>query len=211
MTIESLKHLALDPDTPIILAHDYNSHHKFQQYLVNLRQYILDMPTVRIVVRNTHGHLTGNIRNAFEYITTDYVLILQHDLPFIRDIAIEKVIADMQNNPELKHVRFNKRANTAAGWDGLNKLFGKQVKSEEYIYTRTPAWSDQNHIVRSDYYRDIVLNECKDGGFMEATLHGKSRSEASHSLYGTYIFGALNDSAYIRHIDGRQMVTVPFK
>jgi len=62
----------------------------------------------------------------------------------------------MKTNPELKHVRFNKRANLKQASDALNDLFGKQLVSTNYTYTRTPSWSDQNHICLSKYYRDII-------------------------------------------------------
>jgi GTP:adenosylcobinamide-phosphate guanylyltransferase len=201
--IESLKYIHMDNDTPIILAHDYSNDSRYLEYLKNLQNYISDYKNIKIVIRDSHGHLTGNIRNAFNEINTEYVLIIQHDLPFVRDVEIEKVIEDMKNNPELKHVRFNKRKNIKAVSDALNDLFGKQIQSKNYTYTRTPSWSDQNHICHSNYYRDIILKECKDGRFMEWYLIRKSINEDIHNKYGTYIFDELDKPAYIRHIDGR--------
>ena len=201
--IESLKHIHMDEDTQIILAHDYSEDSRFAGYLENLEEYISAFRNMRIVVRTSHGHLTGNVRNAFNFINTEYVLILQHDLPFVRDLDIEKVIEDMRNNPELKHVRFNKRANTKMGTDALNELFGKQIMSRNYTYTRTPAWSDQNHLCRCEYYRDIILKECDDGKYMESYLIKKSSTEEIHDKYGTFIFDKINEPACIDHIDGR--------
>ena len=202
-TIESLEHLSMKPSTQIILAHDYSPEPKYAIYLENLSLYTADKPYIKIVVRETHGHLTGNIRHALQYITSPYVLILQHDLPFTRPLVIGNVVNDMMLNSELKHIRFNKRANQRAGWDTLNGLFGKQIISTNYSYTRTPAWSDQNHLVHTDYYREIVLKECKDGTFMESQLHGRSLNELTHQKYGTYIFGGLDEPAFIRHLNGR--------
>jgi len=195
----------MDKDTPIILAHDYSEDHKFKEYLTNLNKYISNYSNIRIVVRDSFGHLTGNVRNAFDFITTEYVLIIQHDLPFIRHFEIEKVIEDMKKNPELKHVRFNKRANIKKVSDAQNDLFGKQIVSNNYTYTRTPSWSDNNHLCRSDYYRDIILKECDDGRPMESYLINKSQTEEIHNKYGTYIFDAINKPAYIKHIDGRKL------
>ena len=206
--IESLKFIHMDKDTQIILAHDYSDDIRFTQYLENLEKYVSQFENIQIVVRNSHGHLTGNVRNAFRFINTEYVLIIQHDLPFVRDFEINKVIEDMKNNPELKHIRFNKRANVKLASDALNDLFGKQVESKNYIYTRTPSWSDQNHLCRSEYYRDIILKECNDGRFMESYLISKSKTEEIHNKYGTYIFGGLNEPRYIKHIDGRNNLNV---
>lgn len=205
--MDSLKYLDLPPSTPIILAHDFSDRVEFADYLRNLGMYCSDKPHVKIVVRDSHGHLTGNVRNAFKSITTDYVLLLQHDLPFVRGFKLGKVIEDLDANPSLKHVRFNHRTTTKAAWDSSNELFGKQYKAANYSYTRTPAWSDQNHLCRSSYYRDFVLKECNDGTFMENQLFGKSINEETHETYGTYIFGGLNEPAYIRHMDGRGSFT----
>lgn len=202
-TIESLKYIHMNKDTPIILAHDYSVDSTFIEYLKNLNEYISDKKNIQIIVRNSHGHLIGNVRNAFNFINTEYVLIIQHDLPFVREFEIEKVIQDMKINPELKHIRFNKRANIKEKFDALNDLFGKQIISQNYTYTRTPGWSDQNHLCHSSYYRDIILKECNDGKYMESYLHGKSKTEELHNKYGTYLFGEIDKPAYIKHIDGR--------
>ena len=206
--LESLKYLHLLPSTPIILAHDFSDRPEFIDYLCNLKRYCSDKPNIKIVVRDSHGHLTGNVRNAFESINTEYILLLQHDLPFIRGFKLEKVLEDLDANPCLKHVRFNKRTTTKVAWDSHNDLFGKQHTATNYTYTRTPAWSDQNHLCRSSYYRDVVLKECEDGSFMENQLFGKSTTEETHEKYGTYIFGGLHELAYIQHIDGRMSFTV---
>ena len=206
--IESLKHIHMDKDTPIIITHDYSTDSRFKEYLTNLHNYVSYSKNIKIVTRNSHGHLVGNVRNAFNFINTKYVLIIQHDLPFVRDFEIEKVINDMKKNPELKHVRFNKRTNTKKIADALNDLFGKEIKSQNYTYTRTPSWSDNNHLCCSEYYRDIILKECKDGKAMESYLIKKSKTEEIHNHYGTYIFDEINKPSYIKHIDGRRMETL---
>lgn len=203
-TLDSLEHANLNKNTPVILAHDYSSDGKFIEYLKNLKRYIANKKNIKLVVRKSPGHLTGNIRNAFKYVKTEYVLIIQHDFPFIRSFDIEKIIDDMKENPELKHIKFNKRANIKIHSNAINDLFGKEVKSSNYTYTRTPSWSDNNHICRSDYYRNIILKECNNGKPMESYLMNKSKTRKIHDKYGTYIFGPINQRPYIKHLDGRK-------
>jgi len=203
-TIQSLKYTNMKPTTPIILAHDYSDDIKYKHYLDKLKAYISDKPNIKIIVRDTHGHLTGNIRNAFNYINTKYVLIIQHDLPFVNKFSIEKVIEDMEKNTELKHVRFNRRDNIKYGFDALNNLFGKETQSKNYVYTRTPGWSDQNHLCLAEYYKNLVLRQCEDGKPMEKQLHKKTTNEEIHNIYGTYLFGGLNQPKFIKHTDGRK-------
>ena len=66
------------------------------------------------------------------------------------------------------------------------------VKQKNYTYTRTPGWSDQNHICLKSYYDDIVMKECPDGCAMEFKLQGLNTDDQIHKKYGTYIFGELN-------------------
>ena len=202
--IESLKYINMGKSVPIILAHDYSNNSRYLRYIDNLREYIKDKENIQITICDRHGHLTGNIRNAFKLVKTKYVLILQHDLPFCEDFEINKVIEDMNNNPEIKYIRFNKRENIKKGFDAINNLFGYQLKSKNYTYTKTPAWSDNNHLCLSDYYREIVLKECQDGEPMEFTLQGKIINEEMHKKYGTFIFGELRNKKMIEHTHGRK-------
>lgn len=205
-TLESLSLLGNISNTKIILAHDYNDNINYHLYLENLREYVKDNSNIEIVVRSTHGHLTGNVRNAISHVTTKYVLVIQHDLPFIEPVDIYKVIEDIEENPQLKHIRFNKRRNILAGFDSIkSEIFGLQRIQKNFIYTRTPGWSDQNHLCLTSYYNDLILKECKDGNFMEKTMQYKAtRSDYSHDRYGTYIFGPLNHNAMIKHTNGRK-------
>ena len=190
----------------VILAHDYSDHEDYKNYLINLQKYLdkYSLNNFKIIMREDHGHLTGNIRNAIQYINTEYVLIIQHDLIFTKSFRVSKIIDDTTINTELKHIRFNKRKNKKKGTDALNDLFGKQIISKNYTYTRTPAWSDQNHLCKTEYYKNIILKECKDGHFMEHYLIQKSKNEEIHNKYGTYIFDCLNAQPYIFHLNGAE-------
>jgi len=201
--IDSLEMINLPEGTRIILAHDYKKDANYEKYLRNLENKYSDRKDIIINVRKTKGHLTGNVRDALKHVKTEFILLLQHDLPFVRNVDISRVMEDMKDAPELKHVRFNRRKTTKTAFDDINNLFGLEKKQRNYTYTRTPGWSDQNHIARTDYYDDIVMKECSDGGFMEGTLQGKNEDENSHKKYGTYIFGGLEHEQMIEHTDGR--------
>ena len=201
----------------IILAHDYNNNLNYQKYLKKLNQYLNNQnnSNIQVITRSSKGHLTGNIRNAMQHVQTKYLLVMQHDLPFIKKLNIHQVIEDMENNQNLKHIRFFKKQDknpknpNNLGWEFKNNLFGQQVQSKNYSYTRTPAWSDQNHLCTTSYYQDIVLKECPDGNFMEATLND-SLNEHNHEKYGTYLFGDLQAKGFITHLDGSKALKISF-
>ena len=88
--------------------------------------------------------------------------------------------------------------------DAQNNLFGLQVKQTNYTYTRTPAWSDNNHICLTSYYNNIIMKKCPDGCPMERKLKTKFKDRKWHKKFGTYLFGQKNNQAVIKHSDGRK-------
>ncbi len=222
-TIKSLGNLLLPENTKIILAHDSHGNseltNSYLKYLEDLKQKYSKNSNFIVTVREKHGHLTGNIRNAFNYVDSKYVLIVQHDFPFIRTVDIVKVIKDMDNNPKLKNIRFNKRKNVEDHCDKITmnrsiNIFNNYNVRGNYEYVSTPCWSDNNHISPSQHYRDIILKECRDSTAMELVLYPKlqkiyipgNESEylSTHEKYGTFLFDKLNAETVIFHSDGAE-------
>ena len=156
--------------------------------------------------RESRGFLTGNIKTALEHVDSNYILIVQHDFPFVQYPNLIEIIQDMDHNPELKHVRFNKRANLKIRSDAVNDLFGKQLISINNTYTRTPSWSDNNHICKTSYYINLVFIE---GGkrFPESDLINNIKTLKCHDKYGTYLYGPLEYPKVINHTDGAKTRT----
>jgi GR25 family glycosyltransferase involved in LPS biosynthesis len=206
-TIESLNYLNTD-NYDLILSHDYNNSDNYKKYLDNLHTYIKNKNNIKIIVRNNYGHLTGNIRNSISHVKTKYILIIQHDLPFIRYVNINDIISDMELNNNLKHVRFNRVNNNIlknSNWDNKNNSYGYIKYKNNYEYTSTDAWSDNNHLTTYKYYNDIVLKECPDGVPMEYVLNKKLKNKKDQQYYGTYVLGNKDyELPYINHIDGSE-------
>ena len=173
--IQSLSLLQVPGGTKIILAHDYPQPESkikdaYFDYYEKLKNKYKNRENFVITMADKYGHISGNIRNAFNHVDSRYVLVLQHDFIFVRDVDINLIIQDMGANPQLKHVRFNKRSNRALGGDYDNysvKVFNRFNVSANYEYTSTPCWSDINHISPTSYYRDVILEECVSCGIPE--------------------------------------------
>ena len=107
-TIDSLKKINLPSDTKIILSHDGHSDDKYSKnylkYLETIKQKYTQNKNFYINNLNKRKHLSGNIRSAFELVTPKYVLILQHDLLFIRSFDVKKIMMDMDENKEIKQL-----------------------------------------------------------------------------------------------------------
>ena len=205
MIKETMKSLDLinHKNSKIILAHDYSDKKEYKAYLKNLENYVKNMDNVQIVVKDDWGNLTGNVRNAMKYVNTKYVLLVQHDFPFIQKTDIHKVIEDMKSMPKLKYIRFNKRNNIKKDCDYDNKNFFNKYNLEgNNNYVSTLCWSDNNHLTTKKYYEEVVLKICKDQTFMEQILN-KINNIETHDKFGTYIYGNLNEKPYIKHLNGK--------
>jgi hypothetical protein len=184
----------------IISADGYDQPNlEYQQFLNNLRDQYQSDSSIQVVVNPKKGHLTGNIRNSIQYVDTKYILMIQHDLVLIKKVNLDNLIQDMEDNPRLKHVRFNKRSNIKAGWDNT-PLFGSDNIRQNYHYILTESWSDQNHVSTKEYYLNQVLSKVEDGVFMEQVMN--SICKGQHQIFGTYVFGELDEDRYIVHVDG---------
>jgi hypothetical protein len=205
--IESLKYLNAEYD--LILAHDYNDSVNYKKYIDNLKEYIQDFKNTKIVIRDSHGHLTGNIRNSIPHVKTEYILLVQHDLPFIRDVYIDELIEDMEKYPDIKHLKFARANNHVlknSTWDNKNNTYGYKTYKNNYEYTSVDSFSDNNHLCKLSYYEDIVLKECPDGVPMEDILNDKIKSKEDQLYYGTYVLGNKDyEEPYLTHLDGAEV------
>lgn len=219
--IKSLSLLRYPEDSKIILAHDFPQSeskikNEYFNYYENLKNKYGHLDNFTLTMSDKFVHMSGNVRNAFNYVDSKYVLILSHDFIFVRDIDIDLIMEDMEKNPQLKHVRFNKRANTHRGgdWESSGKVFDKFSVSGNHEYTSTPCWSDINHISPTSYYKDVILQECRDGGALENFFYCRikkayendepSLTTQTHEKYGTFLFDKLNAKPYVYHTDGRE-------
>lgn len=225
--IDSLDLLKLPEDTLVVLAHDYPSKDedlsRYLEYYENLKKKYKERKEFVFTMTDEWSCLTGSIRSAFKYVDSKYVLLVQHDFPFITEIDFNSIIEDMDNNPELKHIRFNKRVNRQQGMDWICRnfqIFNTRNIVGNYSYMSTLNWSDNNHISPSDYYRNFVFPNTRNRSYMEHQLLHKQRILAEnsdennpddvskvlseHDRFGTYIFGQYDDPPTILHTDGRE-------
>lgn len=227
-TLESLEHLGIGLQTPILVVQDAlppgpkSERHQvaYRQYLDSLRDFDATWPSLRVLELSQWGHINGALREAMKQVATEFVLVIQHDLEFLRDLDIHSLAKAMSRHPEIKHVRFNKKPRTVIDWDAeyeyRNKTRSRRDFIEEVVVSdgsqahhlvRTLAWSDNNYLCRKSYLTDTVF-----------ALTGKMRvppehvlnplgSPSNHRILGTYIYGRIDEPPYISHLDGRNAVT----
>jgi hypothetical protein len=106
-TIQSLHHLrGLCPTSPLIITVDgvdprlrskhNNTDERHAQYIQALKDtYNQDHHT--IVASNRSVYLTQCVRNAINQVKTEFVYVIQHDMPFVQDINHAAILKTMMN------------------------------------------------------------------------------------------------------------------
>ena len=232
------KHVRLPQGTPLHIVHDGLPATAspariaaYAEYKAAALRWLRDSPArLKTSVRFLRGrqrNLTGTLRAALHRAVGPWLLICQHDLPFVRDVDVARVVSDMTwSGHLLKHVRFPQWSVERRG-DDAGPLFGRTVTAPHYTYTRSNGWSDQNHVTSLAYYQRIIfplLEQASRRGFARCqATHGKLASsrarfmedcinpmvhedgELAHGVvYGTYVFGAQKAPAMLDHLNARK-------
>jgi hypothetical protein len=142
------------------------------------------------------GHLSGNICHAFDnFVKSEFVLLVQEDLPFIRNIPLKKIMDHMHSDSRLKYVRFNRRRNEIWGYD--SELVPYII--EDLHYLKVNNWTDNNHLVKTkDYITDILPNLRGKRTFPENLIAPLNLKFPE--TFGTFLYGKLQEPNVIFHI-----------
>ena len=169
------------------------------------------------LVESNCGGLQRNFTAAIENIGTPYILWVEHDWQFLPPgVDLAGVVRAFERYPEINMVRFNKRRNTIAGFDFLME---KETNAEGIDLIRTPAYSNNPQVVRTEKLRTDWLPLCQSDAtarqydlsrtafgieepLFKGILHAVRQlgfGEA-HAHWGTYVYGQVNDPPKIRHL-----------
>lgn len=223
--LESLYLLQISRDTEVIIsfdalkpaiANDEGCIERYKEYFNNLREFCkseFKFKNVTLSMRKTWGGILGNVKHGVQFVTTKYMLVLQHDLYFKIPIAIYPLVELMEKYSEIKHLRFNTLPNLPVypGWDGwtLNpESVFREVMYDNISLCLTPAWADQNHLTTKEYYDNVVFPDCAmfggpDNTWMEEVLNTLCLHDRTR--YGTFVYGNYGIQPTICHSDGREM------
>jgi hypothetical protein len=218
-TIQSLHHLQnLCPTSPLIITVDgmnaklRSKHHfpdrRLAQYVQALKEaYNQDHHT--ILASNRTIGLTNCVQNAIKQVKTEFVYIIQHDMPFVQDINHAAILKTMDEYPDvLRLVRFNLLHNEKRSIeDGTCYNETTPVDAINGInLIKTWIWSDNNHLTRKSYYEELFkLFQEKLGHnpyFMEWYMRGAGEKNCSY--WGTFYYGRHGLPPTIGHLDGQR-------
>ena len=137
-TLESVWHYVRADIAQVILACDAPKPNANRKVRETYRDYLRAVPRViagaKILVAERWGHTAGLLRMVDEHLETDVLLVVQHDMPFVRPINIGILAELLQTDPQVRHVRFNLRENKARGWDATgHNLVGLRTGRETFF------------------------------------------------------------------------------
>jgi len=176
----------------------------YYTFIRNVEKLVREDPyfyNTTLVINHDFKHLANSLREAINIVDTPYIFVHQHDFSLIKKFDIANLVRSMDSNPNLKHIRLNKWVTASNWWDG--EVDSVIVGGSLVPLTRIFGWSDNDHISRTDYYRDFVFPKIPWNGAMEWFLHDQPDILRNHLLYGTYLYGSIGDGPYILHLDGR--------
>ncbi|KAL3934539.1 MAG: hypothetical protein SGBAC_009766 [Bacillariaceae sp.] len=213
--INSLSNLhGLPKDAPMIIAVDgaYENGARYESKMnVDMRAYVQairtkynDKPQVSIIASDTKIMLVGNMKRSLRLVHTTYVLVLQHDLPFINKVNHTALVETMETNSNVRLVRFpTARVLTRARDGGVCEENEVDFEDSNGIQlTKTHVWSDRNHLTRKSYYAEMFQLPGWSGvRNMEFHMESFGNQDCKH--WGTYLFGKRGGNPTIFHLDGR--------
>jgi hypothetical protein len=221
-TIQSLHHLqGLCPTSPLIISVDgmnrklrskhNNADERLAQYVQALKEtYNQDYHT--ILASNQSIFLTNCVQRAMEKVKTEFVYIIQHDMPFVQDIDHTAILKTMDEYPDvLRLVRFNLRDNIKRGNEG-GTCYNETTPVDAINginLIKTWIWSDNNHLTRKSYYEELFkLFQERRGynpNFMEWQMRGEGWQNCTY--WGTFYYGKHGLAPTIGHLDGQRKIS----
>lgn len=227
-TIDRL--IGLSPTAPIFITVDHfrargadapdvqEKIEKLEGYTSNLFSTYLTNPRIHVIPGAKRLHIGGSVMKALNLIgvhfpSVRYVYYLQHDFYFTRDVDHKALVNTMDEHDEINYVRFPKRAPHA-----ISRVCGdrKPIQYNRTIFAPheltgngtvptltlhpTSAYSDNNHLVRYTWYKDIIASLI----YLERAPEDPLQRRANDGCFGGRDIGLyLYNQQNIAHLDGR--------
>ena len=223
-TVKSLSLIPLFQTSPVIIGFDgckvtnpnldvkcksIFSCSKYNEYKKNVKREVLKIISHAVFVElPERGCLSSLLHRCMENVETDFVNVMQQDLPIVKKFEAKKVINAMRDNSDMDLVRYvydkNKYHEDWTSNHCSKVLKPKTITIDDLQFTQCSQWSDTNHIAKMEHYKDIVWPNTKQFSFME---HEILCYPVKHNYRKIWYLGKISDGHYIKHTDGRNAVS----
>ncbi|CAE7314188.1 unnamed protein product [Symbiodinium sp. CCMP2456] len=165
------------------------------------------------------------VKAALAHITTDYVLVVQHDQEFIAGFDLEALLETMSLHPGVVKYVGLPSVSTLNYEHAIRSKYGLSLHcTTEFGVPLTPLifFYDKPHVCSTTHYRTTIFgpgSPVRKGDFIEETLGVAEREDIlqngawmeAHAKYGTFQldYRDLSDRqlAVIRHVNGRAFLS----
>eukprot|EP00980_Cylindrotheca_fusiformis_P020916 scaffold7942_cov111-Cylindrotheca_fusiformis.AAC.1 len=212
--INSLHYLhGLPSHTPLIIAADgaYEKGGRHESVRnVDMRAYVRALENkynnshTTIFSSSKKRMLVGNMKRALRRVETEFILVLQHDLPFVNEVNHTALVEIMHTHSEVRLVGFPTDRVLIRKMDtGVCNEDEIEFHANGIELSKTHTWSDRNHLTRKSYYEEMFKLPGWEGiRYME--LHMSEFARVNCSYWGSYLYGHRGANPTIFHLDGRR-------
>lgn len=197
----------------------YDQHEENDVYYKNLMelQYKMNV-NIDIVKSYAEGKdenektIKGRLKsflNGTGKVKTPYILFWEHDWIFIDSIPVSDIIKTMVKNPCMQIVFFNKRQNMITPTDSM--LIPKNDLISTLPFLRTSRYSNNPHIAKREFWQEAVPELIQDESEIELQIFNSYRRlinaigfDRAQALWGAYLYGKMNMSPVVKHLDGNE-------
>lgn len=197
ITVDGIKDVPKNLEGELFLMESKENRNKYDEYIRRLQIHFKDQDNVKILVAGTNIGLANNIRRVIENLSpeTKYMYLFQHDLPLVREINHTDILATAEANDKMRLVGFK-------GEHPINRPCGDDITSESGIfYRRFKQWTDRNHFVRVDHYKNDILPKVVSN-FPEDNMHKPTRLNCTY--FAPYYYEAGKGDPYYEHTDASE-------
>lgn len=157
------------------------------------------------IISRTFQHQANMTRLGLEYVTTDLVLFVEHDIPLVTDMPIDwDGINRLVRSEDIDILKFSFEAMGIHPEHEHMALDREIVNLHGVPVRRTVQWSQRPHVARTDYYRHIIREwfPLSSRTMIEDRLHGVAQDFPDQFRLASY----MPEGSKVRcfHIDGRE-------
>lgn len=154
---------------------------------------------------------------ALKEVSTEYVLVVQHDWIFVREVEIARAVAAMDADSDIKYIGM--QSLTTLGYARRMRLrYGLELPPARHVagvcLVPQLLWYDKPHVCRTEHYRQVVLpaarmDVCQNPerrfgvDQMWPRLLKADDLEKEHICYGTFFWDVGVEVVY--HLSGRKL------
>ena len=227
--LNDCKKLIICDGYQIISNNKYKSGKISQDVATNYEIYIESIidkyDNSEVIKRESRYGFAENVKYALELVKTEYVIIIQHDQIFLRNINFKDIIDMMTRHNNINYVNFislqtvNYEAKLISRYNTFYEEYKK--KSDLCGLSIIPLlfWYDKPHICRTSYYKDYVFgnkhlilktrkrisvkNFIEDSFGQVVKENIKIGGYEEFIKYNSFLYYDDPDNPAIAHIDGR--------